>query len=460
MKYVLAAALVMLLPQYAAAQSMSSCPKFGADPHQALDCVEGIFSETPVHLTMSGLPPGNGMPLGVVYDDTVHDVTAGGFKTMRRTTAAIVGSTNASWYATGSFTWEPPLHYSSSSRNDLACSKLGPLCADSVFGLDIYATYRSMNGLSFYGLGSAAPSTAYTLEEREAFGGITLRMPLTNWLRVDGQFEDRKPTLPASGDANSVSANFVQATAPGLSSQPNFFHSAATIRTMATYIAERSTNPGGAGVNQATLPLMKPRVKFEFRNNAGYHWYNDLQDGRFSFQQFVFDAAESISFGSVLQRRAVPAGTSWIVDHLCDGRLRTQTCQFGTLDIKSLVQLSSTSSGRSVPFYFRPTLGGADIESRTSLRGFDNYRFRDNDVAVMQVEYTRTFAKLDPLGVFVFYDAGLVGSTASDMWSSRLRQDVGPGLTIRLQGKVVMQMFAAVGAGHGVKVGYNFEKLF
>ena len=46
------------------------------------------------------------------------------------------------------------------------------------------------------------------------------------------------------------------------------------------------------------------------------------------------------------------------------------------------------------------------------------------------------------------------------MWSSRLHQDAGPGLLVRLQGNVVMQVYAAVGAGHGVKVGYNFEKLF
>ena len=38
-------------------------------------------------------------------------------------------------------------------------------------------------------------------------------MPLWNWLRVDGQVEDRQPSLPAGG--GEVGASFSEATAPG-----------------------------------------------------------------------------------------------------------------------------------------------------------------------------------------------------------------------------------------------------
>jgi len=431
-----AAAFLLLMPGPASAQTMKSCPDFGKDPHVALDCVEGIFSETPVHLTLSGIPPGNGMPLGVLYDDADHHI--GGYKSLTETKLALVGSTNGSFNATGSLTWLPPLHYADDLRNGVSCHRLGALCTTAVFSLDVYGTYRRLNSLPLYAL----DGTATIFKEREAYSGVTLRMPLTDWLRVDGQLEDRQPSLP------------------GEPSQPNFVHSSVMFRTNATAIAERATNPLAAGLDQSTQPLMKPRVKFAFQNSAGYHWYNDLDSGRLSFQQFVFEGDESIEFSGVIQKRFVPAGTSWIVDHLCDGPRATQMCQFGRLRLKSLVQLAGTSSGRAVPFYFQPTLGGADLESRTSLRGFDNYRFRDNNTALLQVEFTRTFNRLDPLGIFVFYDAGLVGPTASGMWSSRLRQDGGPGLTIRLQGNVIMQVFAAVGAGHGVKVGCNFEKLF
>jgi len=450
-------ALLLMAPRASLAQTMKSCPDFGKDVHVALDCIEGIFSETPLHLTLSGVPPGNGLPIGLLYDKA--DEHVGTYRSRTETTLAFVGSTNGSLTATGSFNWFPPLHYSDAFRDGVSCHRLGWLCTQSVFSLDVYGTYRSIQSLSFYGLGSLSPATEYLFKEREGYGGVMLRMPLTDWLRVDGGVEDRKPFLPSSAAPESVSMNFSEATAPGLTSQPNFLHSSIMFRTSALAIAERATNPLAAGVDPETQPLMKPRVRFQFQNSAGYHWYRDLDSGRYSFQQFVFEGDESIAFGSVIQRFA-PKGTSWVVDHLCDGPRVTQTCSFGTLDVKSLVQLSNTTSGHVVPFYFQPTLGGADIESRTSLRGFDNYRFRDNNAAVVQVELTRTFKKLDPLGIFVFYDAGVVGPTPSGMWSSSLRQDAGAGLTIRLQGKVVMQFYAAAGAGHGLKFGYNFEKLF
>jgi len=74
------------------------------------------------------------------------------------------------------------------------------------------------------------------------------------------------------------------------------------------------------------------------------------------------------------------------------------------------------------------------------------------------LELARTIK--DPLGAFVFYDGGMVGNTVSDLWSSTFRQDGGLGVSVRLQGSVVARGFFAAGAGHGVKIGYNFSKFF
>jgi hypothetical protein len=421
--------------------------------HQALDCIEGVFSEKPVHLTMSSVPPGNGFPIGVLYDDPVHHL--GSSKSLTETKLALVGSTNGSWYATGSLTWLPPLHYVDRVSNGALCHQLGALCTKDVFSLELYGTHRSIKSLSFYGLGPATADVEYLFKEVETYGGVIVRMPLWNWLRLDGQVEDRQPSLPGGGGA--VGTSFSEATAPGLASQPNFMHYAATIRTDATHITERASNPLGAAASGVAQPLMKSKIVSRFQNSAGYHWYSDMESGHYSFQQFVFDGDESFAFGSVLQRFVAP-GTSWFVAHMCNGNKATDTCDFGTLDVKPFLVLSNVAGARAVPFYFQPTLGGSDIESRSSLRGFDNYRFRDADMAALQLEYGRPI--VDPISAFVFYDAGTVGRSVSDLSVSRVRQDTGLGVAVRLQGRVVLQLFAAVGAGGGVHFGSRFEKLF
>lgn len=120
--------------------------------------------------------------------------------------------------------------------------------------------------------------------------------------------------------------------------------------------------------------------------------------------------------------------------------------------------LTQTSGVNQVPFYLQPTLGGTDIDSRVTLRGYDNYRFRAPDLALVQFEYG--IPVYDPIGVFVFYDAGTVGNSVSDLSVGQFRQDAGPGVSVRLRGHVVAQTFYAFGAGHGGRWNYNFSKVF
>ena len=444
--FALLVGMYLASPALAHAQTMKSCPDSFSDVHKALECVEGVFSETPVHATFSSIPPGNGFPIGIVYENPVHNV--GEHKSLTDPKVALVGSTNSSWYTTGSLIWLAPLPYSDTSRNDVSCHKLGPLCTKDVFSINVYGAHRHLNSVSFFGLGDTSPGTEYNFKQTDTYGGIILSMPLTNWLGADGQFEGRAPSV--------VAGTFTEASAPGLLIQPIFLHSAVSVRTDVTHIAERATNPLGATGNTA-MPLMKARTVVRFQNSASYHWYDDKNTGQYSFQQFIFSGDESIQFGSVLQRFVQP-DSSWVVRRFCGGNKADATCDFGTLDVKSWVSFANVGAGHTMPFYLQPTIGGSDIESRESLRAFENYRFRDRNAAVFQLELARTIK--DPLGAFVFYDGGMVGNTVSDLWSSTFRQDGGLGVSVRLQGSVVARGFLAAGAGHGVKIGYNFSKFF
>jgi hypothetical protein len=103
-------------------------------------------------------------------------------------------------------------------------------------------------------------------------------------------------------------------------------------------------------------------------------------------------------------------------------------------------------------------VGGSDINSQVSLRGFPNYRFRDLDATFVQAEYSVPLR--DPIGLLLFYDAGTVGPTFSSLSFAHLRQDAGFGGTLRLQNSVVAQAYLAWGAGHGPTFNFNFSKLF
>ncbi len=70
-----AVAAVLLWPSLAAAQTFHDCRAFTQNVHDTLDCLEALFSEDPLHLTLSGMPPGNGVALGAVLEQNTHYVS-------------------------------------------------------------------------------------------------------------------------------------------------------------------------------------------------------------------------------------------------------------------------------------------------------------------------------------------------------------------------------------------------
>lgn len=106
----------------------------------------------------------------------------------------------------------------------------------------------------------------------------------------------------------------------------------------------------------------------------------------------------------------------------------------------------------------QPTVGGSDIDSLVCLRGFADYRFRAPDATFLQVEYS--VPVWEPVGGLLFYDAGNVGQTLSEPSFAHHRRDAGLGGTLRFGGSVVAQAYLAIGAGHGVHLGYNPVKIF
>lgn len=484
------------------AQSKSLCTRFfqpESKIHTKVECVEALFSEPSWHLTFSSLPPGNGFALGGVYEQKTHYVTpfypaplkiAHPDPNLRRYDVpppvgrvsstdiklAIIGSVNQSWVATGSFTLIPPLYTPDRNAGGETCQRLSFLCTRSQLALKFEGTHRSLQTISFYGLGPQSVAVKHTFHQNDTYGIVTVRLPLTNQIAAEGGVEVLQVDLPATSDPLSVRNNFTNATAPGLLSQPMFAHSHVGVSVAPVLLSNPVTDDNPLN---RTGPLMKRNLRFTLNNAAEYHWYATASSTQDSFQQFLFRGDESIQLGSNV-RRGVTVGDVGkgvtrklfykILQTACgDGHEKltssssyvlkvTQQCDYGTVDLRSQLTTSSSGAGATLPFYLEPTVGGSDINSRVSLRGFPNYRFRDRNAVFVQADYTVPI--YDPVELLLFYDAGTVGPTFSSLSFAHLRQDAGVGATFRLQGNVVAQTYVAWGAGHGAVLNYNFSKLF
>jgi hypothetical protein len=492
------------------AQSKSTCLTFfqsSASIHDRIVCGEALFSDPRFHFTASGLPPGNGFALGGVFEQKNEFITPyfpqspppvhpdigpqkhiafppQGKLGSSDLKLSIVGSINQSWLATGSLILIPPLYHTGRRTDSIGvkrtCQQLLGLCTQSQLALRFEATHRSLQTVSFYGLGPASPAIKHTFHQNDTYALASVRVPLldnksTENLVAEAASEVLAPALPPTSDPLSVSNNFTPVTAPGLTSQPVFIHSYVGILTAPTYLSNPITNDPATN---HTGPLMKRNIRFTFHNNFQYHWYAGLQTPSSSFQQLIFNGDESIQLGSNIRKLVLrsdiknPLARLYyeVLSRACGDTNRdksasdglfvkpTQQCDFGKLDIRSHLTASNTGRSSTVPFYLRPTVGGSGIDSQVSLRAFPDYRFRDADSTFLQAEYTVPI--YDPVGLLLFYDAGTVGPTLSSLSYAHLRQDAGTGATFRIQGNVVAQAYLAWGAGHGPTLNYNFTKSF
>lgn len=498
--WILAFSFVCLLP-LARAQDRANCTRLKGNPKLITDCVEALFSQNPIHFTVSSLPPGNGIALGVVLDQQRHYLTTftpsqesvfNSDPTKRQGTfepqaslgfvdakLALIGSTNLSWVATGSLSWLPAA-YRAGQRTDIhgvvhQCNRLGVLCTQSVLAVHVEATHQQLNTISFYGFGPRSSNLKHTFGQTNTYGNVSVSLPIFDWLSVSGGVLGIGTELPLSKDPLAVLNSFVPAQVPGLATQPTYFHSRIGFVTRPMFDWNPVTNDSD---DNHTGPLMKKNLLFTLRNGIDYHWYTAAGDSQYSFRQFVFNGDETIKLGSNVRRVVYGKDLHGFVQSAFYHLLRracgetdslagydnpvllkvTDQCDYGRLDLRATVIASQTSGASVIPFYLQPTVGGSDFNSQVSLRGYPNYRFRDRNATFSQIEYSVPVR--DPFGLLVFYDAGTAGPTFGSLSYGHLRQDGGVGTTIRIQGNVVGQAYLAWGAGHGPTLGYNLTKLF
>lgn len=194
-------------------------------------------------------------------------------------------------------------------------------------------------------------------------------------------------SLPSIGDV------FDEQQAPGLAAQPDFLRSLAFVEV--DYRQPLNARRGGW-----------------YRMELSH--YADRELGAYTFNRLDVDVRQ---FVSILAERRILVG-------------------------RVALSTSDWASGQVQPFYFMPTLGGND-----TLRGFRDYRFRGPHGLLLQGEYR--FEIWSGLDGALFYDAGKVTLSRSNLNFRNLESDYGIGFRFNTDKGIILRVDGAFGSRDG-----------
>ncbi len=278
------------------------------------------------------------------------------------------------------------------------------------FFAETYARHSRYRNQRFFGLGPDSPDegeATFVLDQTNVggFGGVRVA-PIFS---VGGGLEFLKPDVARFENAGEDEDDppppiFDDRTAPGLAEQPSFLRWEAF-----------------ADLNYAT-PRGNPRRGGQYQ--VSFSRYHDQDSGLYGFNRTNVDLRQYLS--AFNERRV--------------------------LVLRSFLSLSDARDGARVPFYLQRTLGGG-----TTLRGFDDFRFRDANLLLLQAEYRyEIFTALDGA---LFYDAGQVAPERRDFSRRKFERDWGLGFRFGSNAGVFMRFDFAF-AEQGTRFTMAFSNVF
>ena len=280
-----------------------------------------------------------------------------------------------------------------------------PRLAKERVAVDVYGQRSDYPQEPYYGLGLGSLrefSAVYALANTAVGGGVTVKA--TPWLLFGGSTEFSEPKVRGTDDELSIDRRFTPTEAPGLGGQPRFLRHAA--RAEVNY-----RNPQGN-------PRRGGRYAVAFQK------FTDQEDGRYSFDRVEVDLQQYVP---LLRDRRV------LAFHALASLVPDDTAQ--------------------VPFYLQRTLGGPD-----DLRGFRRFRFRDENILLLQAEYRwEIFTAMDGA---IFYDAGTVASSPSGLSIDNLETDYGIGFRFGTRNGVFLRVEGAFGSRDGKHFIMRFGHVF
>jgi phospholipid/cholesterol/gamma-HCH transport system substrate-binding protein len=248
------------------------------------------------------------------------------------------------------------------------------------------ARYRNYPEENFFGLGpdsSKNERTDFRLEDVNYTATFGVRPFSRMRAGVAGGVLDVNTGPGRDKEYPSTEQLFSAAQVPGLGLQPDYWHLGAFVE----YDSRDSpSDPRSGGL-------------YSFRMTH----YEDRDFNRLSFGRYEIDLRQ---FFAVRDRRDVIA-------------------------VRGILSLSGVGADQQVPFFLQPTVGGV-----TELRGFQQYRFRDNNALALSLEYRRPLYPF--LDLVVFGDAGKVFARTTHLALNGLEGSAGAGGRIRLGEQVLL----------------------
>jgi outer membrane protein assembly factor BamA len=258
--------------------------------------------------------------------------------------------------------------------------------------------WQDQTQINYFGLGSASlksNESQYRMQSLDSvlymgikpvrsltFGGEYGFLRRPDILAPGGPFKPLLPTTPEQFPAD-----------PGVSDsfQPNYLHGEASVTSDTR---DHRSRPTRGGVYRA--------VWTDFVDQS-------TTIGAFSFRQYEAEAAQFIPM----------AEGNWVIA------------------LRGWVVTSDVPNGHDVPFYLLPTLGGSN-----TLRSYDEYRFHDRNLALINAESRWTIFQHVDAAAFV--DAGNVAPVFADL--NLAKTSWGGGLRFHTEKATFARVDAAYGA--------------
>jgi Omp85 superfamily domain len=388
---------VLMLPVVAAAQeATTSAAEFEGLPIPSWGkAVLDSFSK-PVHPVIGGVASNGGVGVGVGYnspEDRTWYREAKAMFTLRRY-----------WSLEGEFG-----RRSMSKRSQVA----------------VFGAVRHMGRLDYYGIG---PNTVRS--DRAAFRLRETMVGSRGWVRplpavrLGGSISAYVPDLgrTTSRSRRPIEGVFAETSVPGFAAEPTFGRYRGFVEFMHPVLDDTET--------------LEDSTRYRGAYQVAFESVRDYDTGKHNLHRWETEVQQRIP-GFISGQRLTLHGF-----------------------------LASTNSTADVPYYLMYTLGGSSgLKSfrpdmlggdgtLATLRGFQNFRFRDRNVLLMQAEYRIPVHR--SVHTTVFVDAGQVAPRTSDLFRD-LHANTGFSVSYLRKGRTLGRMDVGFGGGEGVHFFWSFN---
>lgn len=296
-----------------------------------------------------------------------------------------------------------------------------PRLADERYFVDVSGTRIERPTEDFWGLGQQSSNearTTYMLNQTsvQGTGGVRLHY----WLTAGARTAFINPGIGRGRDKRfpSSTTEFTDGTAPGLTRQPTFMKYEAFLE----FDNRDSIPPTRTALRLDQPPLGNARRGGRYY--LAFSKYHDRELDQFSFRRVVVDLQQHIP---------ILAGHRVIA-------------------LRAMAITSEADAGHRVPFYFSPTIGGGN-----TLRGFSTFRFRDENLLLLQAEYRYHVNNFVSGGVFI--DSGKVARRTRDLGLNGMETTYGFGVRLGMQGGAGLRADLAFG-GKSPRLVLGFNNVF